>query len=477
MTKIKSKASLLQEWTNVFKKKKDWKQAKELAGTSLLEIRPKTKEVLQFFSETGQIKYAALNDKLSFESYSKIKLSDSDWKKLATEIPKVCSQIIKIRQAEESPIASNLELQHYFLEQQMFKHLYIQKNKNEKLIINSTDNDYYNKLHLIRLNELILFDINKQNVRQHSLKLNQWEISLEQFYCITRLRIIIETANRASYSKEFDLSEEQKKWIKEIPESILKAPMIKMFHMIFEMIYYQSQEIYHQIVEELKTTGDEIYSPNNIKDFILNLNSFCVQQSYRGHKNAYANYVDLIKLLIKKDLILDSGVISPIRLKNAVKSGLESNQLEWTHSFFNTYKHLTLRNSSENIVQFCQAMIHFYQYEYEDAENILSILPFLKDDLIKIDSLSLYIVTLLIRGRYSEAERIGTNLRGMISRKDIVSDSKIKETQKILHFARLIIKKGSTTKKKHYQDIIEGLEEDKTFKARTWFERYIETKQ
>ena len=479
MSKIKdNKKSLIQEWALVLKKK-DWKSVSELSCTSLVKVRPKTKEILSFFAEKKRLNVGKLQDRESLLLYSSIKMTKADWKKMSTEIPAVCSKYVQIKEMDENPIHSNLELQLYFLEKDMHKSLDMISNKNRKAILDSPIKDHYNGLYLSRYRELEMFDPRNKDNRRRALDLDKWWDSIRLFELENGLRVISEKANRATFQEYVNVTKEQEKWFESIPKRYRKdIPQIKYYALIYQMFHYDSPEIFMPLWSELKEQNTNKIPYSYSFTLFHYLSAYCTLKTSQGHTIFHGKYIDIIQFLIENDLLTSFGKISSNKLKNIVKSGLEAGRINWTEKFLEDFRNkISDIKSSASTIKYCDVLLHFYKKEYKKALDILNTLSLPTDNWLKISSYYLHLIILNIMDYPDEADRMNNSLREMVYRKDIIATSYTKSIQKGLSYIKRILKlpEGGASKQ-HYREILNDLDSEASFKEKNWLVILLEYK-
>lgn len=471
MVKIKSKKkSLIQEWAMVLKKK-GWKSVSELSFTSLVKVRPKTKEVLSFFAGEKKLNINNLADKENLISYSGIDLNESDWKKISTEIPAVCSKCIQIKEMDKNPIHSDLELQLYFLEKGMYKSLDITRKKNKKSILNSPIKDHYNGLHFTRYRELEMFDPRNKDNRQRIMDLDEWWDSIRLFGIENGLRAISEKANRATFLEYVHITEEQKEWYKNIPKKYKKnIPQIKYYALIYEMFYHDSPKIFKRLWSELKKQDTNKISYSYSFTLFHYLSAYCILKTAQGNNIFHGKYIDIVQFLREKDLLTNFDKISSNKLKNIIKSGLEAKRINWTEEFLEEFKHkISDIKNAANTIKYCDILLHFYKEKYEEALKLLNEFSLPADNWLKISSYYLHLIILNIMDCSDEADKMNISLREMVYRKDAIATPYVKSIKKGLSYVKRILKlpEGGASRQ-HYKGILNDLNNEVSFKEKSW---------
>lgn len=112
-------------------------------------------------------------------------------------------------------------------------------------------------------------------------------------------------------------------------------------------------------------------SKDNLKGYYQLLLNFLVKEIKKGN---IAFEKELIKLYLSMDqenLLIDEGLISPIKLKNIIARFCKSKNFKEAVYFTKKYSENVRQEDRKSVYHYCLAMIAFYQNEYQEALKYL----------------------------------------------------------------------------------------------------------
>jgi hypothetical protein len=476
-----NKLTFLQEWCKILDKKEQWKKVNELTKTSYVTANPNTKKVLAFFMKMEKVDIHKLVDIDIFIQYSNIKITQGDWKKINSQIPIACRLYIQIELSNDD-INSHLNIQAYYMENGMEKHLETKKSENEKIIIDSPAKDNYYGYYLTRLKEMELWDTKAKDARQKMLELDDWENAIEFFYHENKLRVLICRLNRNSFKKSNAISLEQQLWVDRIPGTIKDIPQVKYHAMLYDMFSNECDATFDELWQMLKSGNfdSRLDMKKYAYELCLYLGAYCCHRTNKGHSSFYGKYIDIIRFLESEDKLLEMGSLPATKLKNIIKSILVSQKSSKSaRTFLEDYKDYIPDAKNAMILEYCEALIFFYEGKYLDAKQKLSPIvaiknrkgteDLVKDDFIKIGIRYLYMMILIGLDDFDEIENMPKNLQEMFYTKSEHIAKKYTEMYKLgLHFITKIINTPPYKREEYIQSIMEEMEKVSYFRGKKW---------
>lgn len=473
-----NKLTFLQEWCKVIHKKEQWKKINELTKTSYITANPKTKKALAFFIRQEKIDINQLADMNTFSKYSKIPLNRGDWKKINSQIPSACRLYTQI-ELNKNDIHCQLNMQAYYMINGMEKYAENKKNDNEKAIIDSPAKDNYYGYYLTRLKEMELWNTKAKDARQKILELDDWENAIEFLYHENKLRVLISRLNRTSFQKSDAISAIQHDWVGNIPKRIKNIPQVKYHAMIYDIFANECDTTFDELWQMLKS--EDFDSKLDMDEYTyklcLYLRAYCIHRTSKGHYSFHKRYVDIIHFLKEKGKLLEMGVLPATKLKNIIKSILESKKSsKEARQFLDEYRNYIPNTKNSMILEYCDALILFYEGKYAQVKQKLSPIAIIKtkkgsedlvkDDLIKINIRYLYIITLIGLNDFNEMETLPKNLQEMFYMKSKhIAEKHMKPYKRGLYFINKIINTPPYGREEH---ILSILEDEPYFRGKKW---------
>lgn len=493
----KTKNSKLKEWLLVLALK-EWNAIKDLVGVDSIKtpyINPISKDALEHIvKQHGRLKRLAGSEKrgndLDCDNYNKItkhKVTEKEWTLIKSDVSKVCSFYKKIQLMDEHPIQSDLELQKYFLDKNMLKNLDSQHNSNQKKIDKLIIGDYYQGVLKARNIELYISDIRQKDNRKNLFNLNDYQEAIELFYYENLLHLLCEKKVRNLTQVNYEFSPQELNLYQTIPERIKKYPQIEFYSSIYYMLVNEADGTFYELKEKLFSKDiKKVLHKDYLNDLINFLFPYCIIKINNGEKKFIHEYLECIELLDKSKLLLEQGILPIWRLKNAIKIALKIKDYNWARTFLNQQQNNLLEENRQAIVDYCEALIAYTEGDYKAAYNALSINPFSKDPMIRIESTFLLVFGLLDlkeENKYYEEQyyRNKENLRGVFNSKGKnkskieINENFINKWRITLHFLGKV-EKIDILDKPSIEILREELVSSEFFPCKNWLIDYLDRK-
>ena len=211
---------------------------------------------------------------------------------------------------------------------------------------------------------------------QRTQKSNIEEIiqHLDKFYLGEKLKLTCDMLSR----KALGAHDYQNLFIEEITEYLSKlpiddAPPVEIYYQSY-LTYTQpeKQEHYFKLKKLIQEHGDSFPS-DELETLYGSLQNYCIKKvNQNGSMTFLKESFDLYKELLKKQILLTDGELSPWQFKNIVFNSLRLSEFEWTENFIKEYKPKLPAKSRESAVSFNLACLRFYQNNYEEVISLLS---------------------------------------------------------------------------------------------------------
>ncbi|MFN0036858.1 MAG: hypothetical protein ACKVUS_17495 [Saprospiraceae bacterium] len=119
--------------------------------------------------------------------------------------------------------------------------------------------------------------------------------------------------------------------------------------------------------------------------------NFCTRRINRdADERFYGEYLDLYKLLIEHDLILENGQVSPWLYQNLVTVGLKTGELPWTRQFIENFRPNLPEDFAESMYAYNLGHFFYYEKKHGEAQQALARVEF-RDPLLSVSARSLLI--------------------------------------------------------------------------------------
>jgi hypothetical protein len=210
----------------------------------------------------------------------------------------------------------------------------------EKLLGKSNE-----KMHIRRMKELALQEsrINYQSTR-HSRKvedsLQVFSNHLDAYYLMAKLKYGVEMANRQNVlgqAFDFGLLEPVLDHLQNQPGLLEDNPDLRLYFLIYTFVRGEDHAAFERFIEELPAYGAS-FSQIERRELYTYAMNFCIQQFNKGRRDYLKTLLELYKLALGDDTLLEDGWLSHWNYKNIVSAGLKAGDFSWTADFIDQYK-------------------------------------------------------------------------------------------------------------------------------------------
>lgn len=115
-------------------------------------------------------------------------------------------------------------------------------------------------------------------------------------------------------------------------------------------------------------------SKHELYNSVIRMQNFCHDRYHNGNDKFLKEALDLEKVLMAEDAVvpLDTGYLSPVRLKNTIVAALKLKENEWAKEYLEKYKHLVSPEHRDSAYNYCSARLEFEKGNFSGALEKLS---------------------------------------------------------------------------------------------------------
>lgn len=256
--------------------------------------------------------------------------------------------------------------------------------------------------------------------------------NLDRFYLSEKLRYSCSVFSQTSMvSHEYKLL-----FIDEIIQHINKygykdvPPVAIYFQIYLTQIESDKTEHYFKLMKLLNEFGDNF--PKNESEFIYTTAlNYCVRKLNQGSRKFLEEYFNVFVILLKKELLLVDGELSPWHFRNIVSIALRLGKFSWTEEFIHSYKVYLPKSMRDNAVSFNTAMLYFFQKKHDKVVELLQRVEY-EEFTYNLNSKSMLLQT------YYETDEIEPLYSIMDSFRTYLNRHKEFSANKRIHFTNLI---------------------------------------
>jgi len=194
--------------------------------------------------------------------------------------------------------------------------------------------------------------------------------NLDMSYALDKLEIqtaALSTKYRSSKTEHDFSSMEAINPLLDLPQ-YAEDSIIKLYRANINLMQTTSEAEYANLLNLLDSS--ESIVPNGLlRTFYTAATNYCVGQIKKGKLEYNEEMFRLFKKMDEKKLLIDRGIIRPIKLKNLVTIGCRVEKYDWAKNAVERYRPYISKEIREDVYHFNLGTIAFHQKDYEAAHN------------------------------------------------------------------------------------------------------------
>ncbi len=194
--------------------------------------------------------------------------------------------------------------------------------------------------------------------------------SLDMFYAFNKLDTHITTLsmNRIPNKREYDLSSmEAVTSLFDLPQ-YSGNPLLNIYKANVDLMKTESETAYSNLLHMLSQY--ELIIPTDVlRDFYTSVVNHCVRQVKYGKLEYNRKTYELYKIMDKKQLLIEGGIIPAVKLKNIIIMGCRVEEYDWATEIINRYRRHIRQDISDSVYHFNLGTVAFYQKDYVTAHD------------------------------------------------------------------------------------------------------------
>jgi hypothetical protein len=342
--------------------------------------------------------------------------NDNQWRNTQGNLTEAFYQYIKHKRISHS-LDRDFELLDFFKENELsinYRRLLISIRKK----LDTQPIGFYSYYYDFRLNEHELSLAERGKKRKGLDNLDRWDEKLEQLYYINKLKVIIAKANRGNLNSNIH-AKNQKDFISQIPINYTLDPAISLLINAYKMFVKKERKYYDELKKMIIIKeGISFDFRNYILSLLLN---FIARQYNSGNTDEFKQeYIEVIAIMEKFDMLSQNGEIDRRRIKNAVTIALRMNKIDWLEDFLKKSRGKIKNTSMNAVFDYAESLILFRNKKYLKTIKILNkIKPI--DESLKVSKDILLIKSYFILGDEDLLNKRTDTLRRKINNNQILT--------------------------------------------------------
>jgi len=244
--------------------------------------------------------------------------------------------------------------------------MYLEKSL-KNLQLNSLDvTEYHRHLfdyHFIKHN--LIEDEGKRNQEPNLQALHD---SLDTFYLCAKLKHYCKVLNYQNFrSYEYNIAMIELVLKEAGLEKYKTSPSIQIYYHGVYTLLSLDNEANFDALKALLAQHTQTFSREELQNIFTMARNFCIKNLINGKHKYIEEALNLYKIEIEEDLILEDNKIPNAVCRNIIKLALLLGEIEWANCFLKDYK----SKISDDVYTLSFANIHFQQKEFKEVLNLL----------------------------------------------------------------------------------------------------------
>jgi len=303
--------------------------------------------------------------------------SSAELNKIRNRLLTMLRRYALLQEIQKDTNQENLLLTKFYTSQGLKRNANAYLNKSFK-IVEEAPHEYEDDLYAYYLCEL---KVNQQKtVRKTDPDLAKMEQYFDNFYVLSKLRLLCEKANRTyivsdalSTEAFFNSIATQIEYLKSIADSAI----INLYFNMLNMLQHPTKKNYELVKQQWKVLCEDL-SLKMREEVLAYMTNHCIRKiNYVETVEEYAvEYLYVTKLRMDYGLFLDNqGKLLPTTFKNCIANGLIVQKKEWGYPFVECYSDYLPNTDSFNRAAFVElntALLDLYNGNLENCEAAIN---------------------------------------------------------------------------------------------------------
>lgn len=259
---------------------------------------------------------------------------------------------------------------------------------------------------------------------------------LDTFYIIRKLKFYCSELNY----KTIAAVEQESILMDEILELLSKqdysgTPAIVIYHKILRTLTEpENEENFASLLKTLKAS-DHLFPQSEAREMYIYAQNFCIRQINKGKTPYLKEILNIYRVLLEREIILEKGILSPWDYKNIVVTALRLGEFKWTEKFIREYKDKLPEKERENAFTYNLAKYYFYKKDYSNVLKLLQNVEY-SDVFYSLDSKSMLLKTYYELNEIDSLDSMMDSFKIYLLRNKALSEHHVKTYKNLLRIVR-----------------------------------------
>lgn len=306
--------------------------------------------------------------------FSRQEYEEQQMHNILSYLKKLYHKFLAIRHFEEEDLQERL----YTVEQAFsFNQYDLMKNRSRQLEKKLEKYPYRNSEYFqinYRLNNLLGFYSGNHVDRSGSTNFQNMLYHLDKYYIVEKLRNCCHlTANSMLMNTKYDYGflDELLGYIENNWPYFQEERGVVLYYNILMSLRDEQNPIFYENLKDLLNTQLKHFSRKEVNDLYGFSYNYCIRQINLGKREYQRELFELYQEGVKKELLINNGILSEWDYKNVVTLGCKLQEFNWTEKFINDYKEKLPASKRENAYKYNLANLFYNKKQYDEALETL----------------------------------------------------------------------------------------------------------
>lgn len=327
-------------------------------------------------------------DKLFQKFFPGEKHNDKRIRYLFTDLARLLEKYMVYEQLERKPMVFKQILLEDFKERNLegeFRKLFKEWQNSALDPANPVTRHY----HLFSAGEMYLDYMHPRQSRKKESPIDYVIQQLDLFYISKKLELSCETVNVQALLNKNHQPFLLDALLLELQSHVYsREPVVAVYISILQTLREPDNERAFQLVLAKLKQEEKHFTRSQLRELYQYPLNFCIRQINKGNLLYQQTIFEIYKVILKNEVILPAGILSPWDYKNIVTVSLRLGHFNWSKSFLTEYKKFLPDSERENSFQFNMANYYFQKKDFPSALKLLQSVEF-SDPVYQLDSRSI----------------------------------------------------------------------------------------
>ncbi len=225
-------------------------------------------------------------------------------------------------------------------------------------------------LHAYRLHEKSDEAAIAKGKRGYNEHLQQGADAFDLYYYCNKLRIACDMASRNAVIKaryECHFLPEVLDWLERNGDLVQESPILQVYLQALQMLSETDQAGHYFALKSLLAAHIGLFSRHELQSLYHYCLNYCVRQINSGQGAFYREVLDLYKLLLQENILLQNGHLSQWAYNNIITAGIRLREFDWTGEFIQRYREYLQPDAQHNAYTYNLAALFYEKEEHAKA--------------------------------------------------------------------------------------------------------------